>query len=365
MKTRRIFIKNTLGSLAALTVAGHEFPSVLGMKKKQKQKLGVALVGLGYYSTDLLAPALQLTQQCLLAGVVSGSPDKLKRWQQKYNIPERNCYDYKSFESIANNPAIDVIYIVLPPSMHAEYVIKAANAGKHVWCEKPMAVTAAECKSMIDACAKNKVKLSIGYRMQHEPNTQRIIQFRKEKKYGDILNVTAAAGYFDSRTDHWKQKKSMGGGSMYDMGVYPLNATRYVTGAEPIAVTAQQSTTRPEIYKEVDETMHFRLEFPGGIIADGETSFGKNMNALNVKCNKGGYKLEPFQAYSGINGITTDGLKLNASITNQQAKQMDDDALAIINNTPVLVPGEEGLKDIRVVEAIYRSVKENGRVMIS
>src|SRR5690606_40860089 len=132
--------------------------------------------------------------------------------------------DYKSFDNIANNADIDVIYIVLPPSMHAEYVIKAANAGKHVWCEKPMAVTTAECQSMIDACNKNKVKLSIGYRMQHEPNTRRIIQFRKDKTYGNILNVSAAAGYFDSRTNHWKQIKAMGGGSMYDMGVYPLNA---------------------------------------------------------------------------------------------------------------------------------------------
>lgn len=363
MKTRRIFIKNTLGSIAALAIASHEFPSVT--IPKQKKKLGVALVGLGYYSTDLLAPALQLTKHCSLTGIVTGSPGKVSRWQQQYNIPSNNVYDYKGFDTIANNPAIDVIYIVLPPSMHAEYVIKAANAGKHVWCEKPMALTAAECNAMINACAKNKVKLSIGYRMQHEPNTQRIIQFRKDKTYGDIIKVSAAAGYFDSRTDHWKQKKAMGGGSMYDMGVYPLNAARYVTGEEPIAVTAKQSTTRPQIYTEVDETMQFTLEFPSGAIANCETSFGKNMNTLDVVCKKGGYKLEPFQSYSGISGETSDGIKLNAAIPNQQAKQMDEDALAIINNKPVLVPGEEGLKDIRVVEAIYRSVKEKGRVVIS
>ena len=363
MKTRRRFIKNTLGSVAALSMAGPEFSSFIILATKEK--LGVALVGLGYYSTDLLAPALQLTRHCSLAGIVTGSPDKAMRWQQQYNIPAKNSYDYKSFDSIASNPAIDVIYIVLPPSMHAEYVIKAANAGKHVWCEKPMAITAAECNAMINACNKNKVKLSIGYRMQHEPNTQRIIQFRKDKKYGDIMKVSAAAGYFDSRTDHWKQKKAMGGGSMYDMGVYPLNAARYVTGEEPLAVTAKQSTDRPGIYTEVDETMQFTLEFPGGAVADCETSFGKNMNALNVTCAKGSYKLEPFQSYSGINGITSDGIKLNAYIPNQQAKQMDEDALAIINNKPVLVPGEEGMKDITVVEAIYRSVKEGGRVVIN
>jgi len=228
-----------------------------------------------------------------------------------------------------------------------------------------MAVTAAECQSMIDACNKNNVKLSIGYRMQHEPNTQRIIQFRKDKTYGDIIKVSAAAGYLDTRTDHWKQKKAMGGGSMYDMGVYPLNATRYVTGEEPVAVTAKQSTNRPAIYTEVDETMQFRLEFPRGAIAECETSFGKNMNALNVTCGKGGYKLEPFQSYNGIKGEASDGIKLNAVIPNQQAKQMDDDALAIIHDKAVLVPGEEGLRDIRVVEAIYRSVKENKRVTIN
>ena len=362
MNTRRIFIKKSFGAAAALGLSESLFPSVFLPTKKEK--LGVALVGLGYYSTDLLAPALQQTRYCTLTGIVTGTPEKEKRWQQRYNISEKNIYNYQNFETIANNPDIDVVYIVLPPSMHAEYVVKAANAGKHVWCEKPMAVTAVECRQMINACEKNKVKLSIGYRMQHEANTQKIIQFRKDKVYGDIITLSAAAGYFDSRTDHWKQKKAMGGGSMYDMGVYPLNAARYVTGEEPTAVTAKQSTARPQIYTEVDETMQFTLEFPSGAIANCETSFGKNMNALSVKCKNGGYKLEPFQAYSGVSGSTTDGIQLAASPFNQQAKQMDDDALSIIQNKPVLVPGEEGLKDIAVVEAIYRSVKENSRVMI-
>jgi glucose-fructose oxidoreductase len=157
----------------------------------------------------------------------------------------------------------------------------------------------------------------------------------------------------------------MGGGVMGDMGVYPLNAARYSVGVEPIAVTATASTTRPEIYTEVEETMVFDLEFPGGTTAACQASFGKSMNDLQVNCSKGWYKLSPFQAYSGIDGITSDGLKLNATIPNQQARQMDDDALAIINNKAVMVPGEEGLKDITVVEAIYRSVAAKGKVTIS
>ncbi|MDH4089381.1 MAG: Gfo/Idh/MocA family oxidoreductase [Cyclobacteriaceae bacterium] len=362
MISRRKFISHTVAGMAGATLAQNAFSINLLMQKKDK--LGVALVGLGYYSTDLLAPALQLTQHCFLAGVVTGTPAKAEKWKQQYKIADKNIYNYENFDAIANNPDIDVVYVVLPPSMHAEYSIRAARAGKHVWCEKPMAVSVAECQSMIDACSKNKRKLSIGYRMHHEPNTQRIIQFRKDLTYGKVLNVNAAAGYFDPRTDHWKQKKSLGGGVMGDMGVYPLNAARYSTGLEPIAVTAQASTTRPEIYKEVEETMVFDLEFPGGVTAACEASFGKNMGTLQVNCTKGWYKLSPFQAYSGIDGITSDGIKLNATIPNQQAKQMDDDALSIINNTPAIAPGEEGLKDIRVVEAIYRSVAEKGKVKI-
>jgi glucose-fructose oxidoreductase len=361
MINRRKFIQQTAAGVASLA-ATSSFAQII--IPQQKEKLGVALVGLGYYSTDLLAPALQLTKHCQLTGIVTGTPSKAETWKQKYKLPEKNVYNYQNFDTIANNPDIDVIYIVLPPSMHAEYVIRAAKTGKHVWCEKPMAITVAECQRMIDACNANKVKLSIGYRMHHEPNTQKLIQLRKDMVYGKVVKAEARAGYFDPRTDHWKQKKEMGGGAMYDMGVYPLNAARYSTGLEPIAVTAQQSTTRPEIYKNVDETMAFQLEFPGGVTASCETSFGKNMNDLMVNFTKGWIKLSPFSAYNGINGETSDGLKLNAPIDNEQAKQMDDDALAIKNKTAVLVPGEEGLKDIRVVEAVYRSVAAGKKVKV-
>src|SRR5215217_4120012 len=130
--------------------------ALLAGTSQQKTRLGVALVGLGYYSTDLLAPALQQTKNCHLAGIVTGSPDKAEAWKKKYNIPDKNIYNYQNFDSIANNPDIDVVYVVLPPSMHHEYVIKAANAGKEVWCEKPMAISAKECQEMVDACKKNK-----------------------------------------------------------------------------------------------------------------------------------------------------------------------------------------------------------------
>ena len=362
MSNRRKFIGQSLVGLSGLALSSHAFANII--VPRQKDKLGVALVGLGYYSRDLLAPALQLTQNCYLAGIVTGTPSKIPEWQQKYKIKDKNVYNYDNYDQLANNPDIDVIYVVLPPSMHAEYSIRAANAGKHVWCEKPMAMSEAECQSMIDAANKNKVKLSIGYRMQHEPNTIQIMRFQKDQTYGKVQKVTVAAGYREGRTDHWKQIKAMGGGVMYDMGVYPLNAARYATGLEPIAVTAKASTTRPEIYHEVEETIVFDLEFPGGATAACEASFGRGMNAMQVDCSNGWYKMGPFSAYSGIDGVTSDGIKLNKPINNEQAKQMDDDAMAIMKKQAVMVPGEEGLKDIRVVEAIYRSAKDGGRVSI-
>ncbi|MBO9573811.1 MAG: Gfo/Idh/MocA family oxidoreductase, partial [Chitinophagaceae bacterium] len=221
-----------------------------------KTKLGVALVGLGYYSTDLLAPALQNTKNCYLAGIVTGTPSKAELWMRQYNISENNVYDYQNFDDISSNPDIDVIYIVLPPSMHKEYVVRAANAGKHVWCEKPMAMTVAECQEMIDACKKNKRSLAIGYRCQHEPNTQEYTKLIKSGALGKLKSISSAAGYFDSRTNHWKQKKEMGGGALYDMGVYAIQGSRLGSQMEPVAVfDAKTSTTRPEIYKNgLDET---------------------------------------------------------------------------------------------------------------
>lgn len=363
MNQRREFILGSLAGMAGIAFSSQGvFANII---IPQKRKLGVALVGLGYYSTDILAPALQMTEHCYLAGIVTGTPAKAEKWKQQYKIPGGNIYNYENFSSLANNPAIDIVYIVLPPSMHAEFSIKAANAGKHVWCEKPMAMTAKECQEMIGAANKNKVQLTVGYRMHHEPNTQKIMQFAKELPYGRLKDLSAAAGYREGRTNHWKQKKEMGGGAMYDMGVYPLNAARYAAGMEPTAVVAHASTTRPEIYTEVEETMEFELDFPGGARAQCVTSFGKGMNDLQVNFEKGSYNLSPFQAYSGINGATSDGIKLNERIPNQQARQMDDDAIAIAKKTKPLVPGEEGLRDIRIVEAIYRSVREKKKISLA
>ncbi len=356
MNSRRNFIKKSglILSASILPFPGYLFSA-------NKEKLGVALVGLGYYSTDLLAPALQHTNYCELKGIVTGSPEKIPIWQNRYGIKDSNIYNYENMDQIANNDEIDVIYIVLPTGLHAEYAIKAANTGKHVWCEKPMARTAEECQNIINACNKNRVKLSIGYRMQHEKNTQTIIKWAETTPYGELKNMISEAGYNGGTINPWKLKKEMVGGAIYDMGVYTINAARYATGMEPVAVTANQSNNRPDIFTEVDETTTYKMEFPEGIFVDGKTSFGENLNNLDVSCKNGSYYLRPMQAYSGVQGKTSDGKILSPMGKNQQAVQMDDDALAIINNTKVMVPGEEGMKDIALVEKINASAAKGGQ----
>jgi glucose-fructose oxidoreductase len=355
--SRRSAIRSiTLGGSAMIFTSS----KLLSASAMKKSKIGVALVGLGYYSTDLLAPALQQTKNCYLAGIVTGTPAKAETWKKKYNIPEKNIYNYQNFDTIASNDDIDVIYVVLPPSMHKEYVVRAANAGKHVWCEKPMAITAAECEEMIAACTKNKRKLSIGYRLHHEPNTQDYQTMVYKQTFGKVKKLSAAAGYVDDRTNHWKQKKEMGGGAMYDMGVYAIQGARLGSGMEPIQVVkAVTSTTRPEIYKNgLDETAVATLEFPNGVFADIKTSFGENVNFLRILCETGEINMSPYSAYAGIHGTTPTGeIDHPYAIPWQQAKQMDNDSMAIKKSLSVLVPGEEGLRDIRIVEAIYKAAQ--------
>lgn len=332
----------------------------------QRRKLGVALLGLGDYSESQLAPGLQLTRHCELRGIVTGSPEKIAPWQKKYGIADRNVYDYESLPRISENGEIDVVYVVVPTALHAKYSIMAAKAGKHVWCEKPMAMNVEECQAIIDACNDNDVYLSIGYRMQHEPNTQTIMRFAEDKPYGAIRHIRALAGNRSDGKTGWRMEREMGGGALYDMGVYCINAIRYASGEEPVRVVrARQWAERPDLFDEVDENTEFELELPSGATGYGHTSRSENINSLRVEAERGWYELAPMQSYEGVQGRTSDGERLDETIEDQQARQMDDDALAILEGRPPLVPGEEGLRDVRIVRAIIEAADKGEPVRLS
>ena len=353
-RSRRHFIKDI--SLGAAVLAPG-ISSIASCMNSKKDKPGIALVGLGSYSSYQLAPALLETKHCYLSGIVTGTAAKEKTWADKYNIPQKNIYNYQNFDTIANNPDIDIVYIVLPISMHKEFTIRGAQAGKHVICEKPMALNAKECGEMIAACKKANRMLSIGYRLHFEPYNQEMMRLGQNKVYGKLLEIDCANGFrYGGDPNSWRLKKALaGGGGLMDMGVYCVQGARYTTGEEPVYVTAREEKTRPELFKEVDETIFFDLEFPSGCIAKGKSSYNTPINHLLVRAEKGNFGLSDAYRYGGMAGYTPTG-KMNYPQINQQAAQMDDFAQCVMNNKLTRVPGEMGMQDMKVVDAIYRSI---------
>jgi predicted dehydrogenase len=331
--------------------------------RKNAKKLGIALVGLGKYSSGQLGPALQETENCYLAGVVTGSPDKADNWRKKFKLEEKNIYNYDTFDSIKDNPDIDIVYVVLPNSMHAEYVIRAARAGKHVICEKPMAITVEDCDKMISACKKAGKMLSIGYRLHFEPHNMEVMRLSREQKYGPLKKVIAQDGM--AEVEGWRlDKKLAGGGPLMDVGIYCVQAARYSTGLEPVSVTATEGPkTKPEIFRDIEESLTWEFEFPGGLKAECKTSYTEDMNLLRVEAQNGWYELSPAYAYRGIRGKTSEDT-MNFPEVYQQAKQMDDFASCIMNNRPTPVPGEMGRQDIKILQAIYESMRTGKTVKI-
>ena len=332
-------------------------------EKYTGKKLGIALVGLGTYSTHELAPSLQETDYCRLAGIVTGTPSKEKEWAKKYSLPKENIYNYENFDSIKDNDDIDIVYVVLPNALHADFCIRAAKAGKHVICEKPMAVSVEECDSIIEACKKANVKLSVGYRLHSEPYTQKIKEIVREKTFGEILYVSADAAYH-STTDpqQWRLDKSLsGGGALMNMGVYAIQSAIYGSGQNPISVTAQEFSTRPEYFKDTDETITAQFEFPNGAVGNIFTSHNANINRLFSTFEKGWVELNPANHYGPLSGRTSNGEVLSFPHQRQQALQMDDFSKHILEGAPNVAPGEMGKRDMIIVEAIYQSIKEGGK----
>lgn len=361
--TRRSFTNQLSSGMAGVALAsGMPWACGMNSKKNAQRSLGVALVGLGSYSTYQLAPALEQTQYCHLAGIVTGTPAKEKRWASQYGLAEKNIYNYENFDSIASNSEIDIIYVVLPNSMHADFSIRAARAGKHVICEKPMAISVAECDAIINACQEARVRLGIGYRLHSEPYTREIKRFVREHTFGDPLYVMAEAAYRSTgNPEQWRLNKALsGGGALMNMGVYAIQSTIYSTGKNPISVSAQEFSTRPEYFKDTDETITAQFEFEGGVIANIMTSHNIRANRLRASCTGGWFELDPASTYIPLSGTTSKG-KIEFPQESQQKLQMDDFALHILENKTNRAPGEMGKRDMIIVEAIYQSVAKGGK----
>lgn len=326
----------------------------------ESEKLGVALVGLGRYATGQLAPALQETTLCRLAGIVTGTPRKEEEWGRKYDLPESNIYNYETYDQIADNDDIDIIYVVLPNSMHAEYSIRAAEAGKHVICEKPMATSARDCQRMIDASQKAGRKLSIGYRLHFEPHNKEMMRLGRSEVLGNAEQMSGTHSFPLNDPGAWRLDKELaGGGPLMDVGIYVIQAGLYTMGQLPTSVMAWDETQNPENFPEVEGTIRWELNFPKDAVLYGESSYEDRGNNFRLEATNGWAELSPAYSYSGIRGDTSEE-PMDFPQVNQQALQMDDFARCILEDDRTIVPGEMGKRDMIIMEAIYESA-ETGR----
>ncbi|MFM7209865.1 MAG: Gfo/Idh/MocA family protein [Verrucomicrobiota bacterium] len=353
-RTRRTF----LGSLGGLAV-GHALAPALRAAETADRPLGLALCGLGNYSNGELSPALLETKNVKLVAAITGTREKGVKLAKLHGFDEANVYSYDQWDKVAANKAIDIVYVVTPPGVHARNVLDAFGAGKHVICEKPMATSVADCDSMIAAGKKAGKRLAIGYRLHFDPYHQELVRLAKSQEFGPFMKMTTANG-FTLRRKVWRvEKKLAGGGALLDMGVYSIQACCMAADANPVSVIAKElPKTMPELYTEVEEAMEFRLEFANGAVADVWTGYNDNRALFHAEAAKGWFKGEkPVFSYRNLNISTSAKGKLDFGVFRQQQRHMDGVATAFRNGTEVTCTGEVGRRDMVIVEGIYESLR--------
>lgn len=369
-------VENTLGisekapSRETALAPPDEQPEQLKIEEAPARQLGFAIVGLGKLAFEEIIPAFGECKLAKLVALVSGHPEKAAKIADACHIPRSSIYDYDNFDQIADNPAVEVVYVVLPNSMHAEFTIRAFKAGKHVLCEKPMAVSVEEGQAMARAGREAGKKLSIAYRLHYEPLNRQVMEWCGVKKFGKIKNFVSSNGQI-VEAPNIRLSKKLGGGPVSDTGIYSINAARYCIGEEPVAVTAVANFPDDDPrFKEVPESVSFILTYPSGVIATCDTSFGTvEGRRYRVQCEKGYIEMDPSFSYRGLKLTTKKPLEeeeafdiseINLRQKNHFAAEMDGFCEAIINDTEVITPASMGIADLRIIAAIHESC-ESGR----
>lgn len=378
--SRRTFTHN---GIAAMLAAGAAPAFVTHARADEpNKKLGMAVVGLGGYATRSVGPEIAACQHVRLAGVVTGDAEKGRSWAKEHGFEQDAIYSYENFDTIASDDRIDFVHIALPNSMHAEFAIRAAQAGKHVMVEKPMAISSQQCEKMIAAAKQAGVLLGVNYRLHWEPHHVKATEQLSSGIIGDLTNgnyefswgyARALTGPNKDNVKKWLlDPKMAGGGALFDTGVYPIQAACYLTGREPVAVRGFPATRHPDLFPEgVEETMSYELLFDDGFQALCRASYSQSFHQCTTLGPKGLVEILPGQKGSvfGQSGAGNPNPKrlfvnkkeIELKQTLQQAELLDAFAVAINQgNKTFQTPGEMGLRDIRIVERVYESAAKGG-----
>jgi glucose-fructose oxidoreductase len=336
-------------------------------KNSSSGKIRYAVVGLGHIAQIAVLPAFKNAKNSELTGLVSGSPAKLGKLAKKYRV--ENTWSYDEFEDCLHSGLVDAVFIALPNDLHREYTVRAARAGIHILCEKPLAVTAGDCRKMIDAARKHRVKLMTAYRLHTEETNLRAIEIVSSGKIGEPKYFNSCFSFEVTDPDNIRLKRKRGGGTLYDIGVYCLNAARYIFQADPIEVFACSANSGEKIFREVDETTSVVLRFPGNRLATFTTSFGaSDADYFEVVGSKGSLRVEPAFEYVGELAYK---LKVGEkeeektfSPRDQFGAEITYFSNCILKGKEPEPSGEEGLIDVTIVEAMYKSAKSGRPVKL-
>lgn len=391
---RRDFLRY-VGTMAALSApalhaAANErdridFPPIYDKSEKKEEteppadpwneRIGVAVVGLGRIAINEMLPAFVESKHAKVVALVTGERAKGMKVARQYNVPDSAVLDYKDYDRLAQMPEVKAVYIALPNSMHAEYTVRAARAGKHVLCEKPMANSVKECQQMIDACRKAGRQLMVAYRSQYEVLDRALVKMVRDKKLGALREFNSVNSQHMGDPQHWRLKRALaGGGALPDIGLYCINAARFLSGEEPNEVMGTVwSTPGDARFREVEEACQFILRFPSGFTATCSTSYAAHKSQMfRLNASQAWAEMDPGYAYHGNQlrvGHVVDGKEQVRQVKidekNQFALMIDHFARCLQQDKDVHTPGEEGLQDQRIMEAIYESARTRRAVKLS
>ncbi|MGI4730831.1 MAG: Gfo/Idh/MocA family protein, partial [Janthinobacterium lividum] len=355
--TRRSLIGAGVAAGAAAALPAVAQRATAQVRAASDRPVGFAIVGIGKLSSGQIIPALRKTRHAHLTALVSGHPDKAQATARAEGVAADAIYSYETFDRIAADPRIDVVYIVLPNSMHAEYTIRALKAGKHVLCEKPMASTVKDAEAMIAAAKAADRRLMIAYRCQYEPLNLAAMRRVRSGVMGKPRLVVTDMGRqatLDEPSDAWRLDMAMsGGGALADMGIYGINASRYLLNEEPVSVRAWASTDRSDPrFRTVEDLIAWQFRFPSGAIANGSTSFNYDATmAYQLWGEKGRLVADPGAFYNG-NHLTfgAPGGKAEPIVeVDQFGREMDWMADVVRGRAPPVSPREEGRQDMKQI----------------
>lgn len=335
--------------------------SAKGKAPAERRKVRYAVIGLGYIAQVAILPAFaNAKRNSRLAALVSDDPEKRKTLGRKYRVA-KHC-DYDGYDALLESGEIDAVFIALPNSMHRDFAVRAARAGIHVLCEKPLALTEPDCKAMIDAAERSSVRLMTAYRLHLEGANLAAIELARSGRLGELRTFSSDFTMQVRDPDNIRLDRELGGGTFWDIGIYCINAARYLFRAEPVEVVALTMRGEGERFAEVEQTGAALLRFPGGRVATFACSFGAaDVSSYRLIGTKGDLVVEP--AYEFAEGLAH-RLTVGGRTTRRTFPKRDQFGPELVYFSDCVLAGREpepsgreGLLDVRIISALYRSAR--------